>query len=72
MAEQTNKIEETMWAALRMFEERKNLLTTVAQEQSGAVARSAQERAAASQVHIDRIRAILQTADGSTSGDVPK
>ncbi len=27
LAEQTKKIEETMWIALRMFEERKNLLS---------------------------------------------
>ena len=63
LAEQNNKIEETMWTALRMFEERRNLLTTLAKDQSGAAARSSAERADLSQVHIDRIRAILLAND---------
>ena len=63
LAEQTMKIEETMWTALRMFEERKNLLTTMAKEQSGAPAKSSMERAEISQVHIDRIKAILLADD---------
>ena len=61
-----------MWTALRMFEERKNLMTTIAQEQKGAAARSAQERADASQVHIDRIRAILQATDKGITSEVPR
>ena len=68
LAEQTKKIEETMWTALRMFEERKNLLTEMANGKKGVGSKSAQERAKMSQVHIDRIRAILKT-DGDESGD---
>ncbi|MFC0513493.1 hypothetical protein ACFFGT_04750 [Mucilaginibacter angelicae] len=60
-----------MWVALRMFEERRNLLTTFANEQTGAAARSAKERAALSQVHIDRIRAILLADDKATKSDLP-
>ena len=71
LAEQTMKIEETMWIALRMFEERKNLLTTIAKEKKGAVGASASERAKMSQVHIDRIRAILLTDDKSSISDSP-
>lgn len=71
MAEQTMKIEETMWTALRMFEERRNLLTTFAREQTGAISKSALERADLSQVHIDRIKAILLADDNSTSDDIP-
>jgi two-component system chemotaxis response regulator CheB len=71
LAEQTRKIEETMWAALRMFEERRNLLTTIANEQSGAPARSAHERAKLSQVHINRIRAVLLADDKATKSDMP-
>src|SRR5206468_1647570 len=71
LAEQTSKIEETMWTALRMFEERKNLLVTIAQEQNGAASRSAIERANLSQVHIDRIRAILKADDKGTASDMP-
>jgi len=72
LAEQTKKIEETMWTALRMFEERKNLLTTLAKDQSGAQAQSAAERAKLSQVHIDRIRTFLLADDKATKSDLPK
>lgn len=71
LAEQTKKIEETMWTALRMFEERKNLLTTMAQEKKGVGSKSALERAKMSQVHIDRIRAILKTANNESGDDMP-
>jgi two-component system chemotaxis response regulator CheB len=71
LAEQTSKIEETMWTALRMFEERKNLLTTIAKEQKGAMAKSALERADNSQVHIDRIKAILLADNKGTTSDTP-
>lgn len=69
LAEQTMKIEETMWTALRMFEERRNLLTTIAKEQRGAIARSSLERANVSQVHIDRIKAILLADDKGETED---
>ncbi len=58
LAEQTNKIEETMWTALRMFEEHKNLLTEMVREIKGVGSQTALERMKMSQVHIDRIRAI--------------
>ncbi|WP_432710624.1 chemotaxis protein CheB [Pedobacter sp.] len=59
LTEQTKKIEETMWIALRMFEERRNLLVTMAREKTGSAAKLAAERADHSQMHIDRIRSIL-------------
>jgi two-component system chemotaxis response regulator CheB len=71
LAEQSKKIEETMWTALRMFEERRNLLITMAKKK-GPGASSAAERARLSQVHIDRIRAILLTDDKGTTKDQPK
>jgi len=71
LAEQTMKIEETMWVALRMFEERRNLLSTVAEQQGGAIGRSALERARESDVHIERIKAILSTDDKGTTSDMP-
>lgn len=70
-AAQTSKIEETMWTALRMFEERRNLLTTMAKAGKGINAKSLLERAELSQVHIDRIRAILMANDKGTSDDMP-
>ena len=72
LAEQTKKIEETMWTALRMFEERKNLLTTLSKDQRGEQAQSAAERAKLSQVHIDRIRTFLLADDKATKSDLPK
>ena len=54
-----------------MFEERKNLLNTMGREHGGATAKSALERAALSQVHINRIKAILKANDKATSQDVP-
>lgn len=71
LAEQTKKIEETMWTALRMFEERKNLLTTMGQETRGAGSKSALERAELSQIHIDRIRLMLRTSDKESADDMP-
>jgi len=61
------KMEEIIWIALRMFEERKNFLTTVAHEQKGATSRLAAERARLSQVYIDRIKAILLVDDKATT-----
>lgn len=71
LAEQTNKIEETMWTALRMFEEHKNLLTEMARGKNGVGSQTALERAKVSQVHIDRIRAILKTAENESGDDMP-
>jgi two-component system chemotaxis response regulator CheB len=71
LAAQTSKIEETMWTALRMFEERRNLLSTYAKSLKGPAARSAKERSDLSQVHIDRIREILLTDDKGTKSDQP-
>ncbi len=71
LAEQSNKIEETMWTALRMFEENKNLLKEMARGKKGVASKTALERAKKSQVHIDRIRAILQTAENESGNDMP-
>jgi two-component system, chemotaxis family, protein-glutamate methylesterase/glutaminase len=70
LAEQTAKIEETLWVALRMFEERRNLLTTLAVPKGGRHDRSAAERAKESEVHIDRIRAMLSSGDKASNDEV--
>jgi two-component system chemotaxis response regulator CheB len=57
LASQSEKIEETLWVSLRMFEERKNLLNSMTQKE-GRLGSSAQ-RAQETQIHIERIRAIL-------------
>ncbi|MDO8861629.1 chemotaxis protein CheB [Haliea sp. E1-2-M8] len=60
LAQQTVKIEETLWVALRMFEERQNLLVTMSKKESKAHFSSISQRAKDSQVHIDRIRSMLK------------
>lgn len=72
LAEQTAKIEETLWIALRMFEERKNLLVTLSERKRGGFTRSASERAEQSQIHIDRIRSMLRSSDKATNDEAPK
>jgi two-component system chemotaxis response regulator CheB len=52
LASQSEKIEETLWISLRMFEERKNLLNSTR-------SKAAVQRAKETQIHIDRIKAIL-------------
>ena len=63
LAQQTVKIEETLWVALRMFEERQNLLVTMSNDESRKSPSSISQRAKDSQVHIDRIRAMLKATD---------
>lgn len=70
LAEQTKKLEETLWIALRMFEERRNLLVKISDPASKGHSPSARARSQESQVHIDRIRAIL-LAGSELSTDLP-
>jgi len=60
LASQSEKIEEMLWISLRMFEERKNLLTTLSEDPANtAVRRKHQQEARVTQGYVDRIRAIL-------------
>ncbi len=63
LARQSEKIEETLWVALRMFEERQNLISAMGSSQKD-LSSSVVERVKESQVHIDRIRAMLTATDG--------
>jgi two-component system chemotaxis response regulator CheB len=60
---QSEKIEETLWVSLRMFEERKNLLNTMASRPGGAALSRGKggyaQRAREADVHIERIREML-------------
>jgi two-component system, chemotaxis family, protein-glutamate methylesterase/glutaminase len=58
---QTEKIEETLWVALRMLEERKNLLNNMDQKELRASGKknSYAERAKETDVHIGRVREML-------------
>lgn len=59
LADQSEKMEETLWIALRMFEENRNLLIKMGAE--GTASPSFAERVAQSKVHIGRIRAMLHS-----------
>jgi two-component system, chemotaxis family, protein-glutamate methylesterase/glutaminase len=60
LTSQSEKIEETLWVSLRMFEERKNLLNKMAAGQTkGHLQQSYAKRAKETQKHIERIRAIM-------------
>ncbi len=62
LVSQSEKIEETLWMSLRMFEERKNLLRTLADESTGvSVKKGYSDRAKETEVHIERIRAMLRS-----------
>lgn len=56
---QSEKIQETLWISLRMFEERKNLLQTMTTPGTGKFSSSAAERGREADQHIARLRAIL-------------
>lgn len=62
LAEQTEKMEETMWVALRMFEEHRNLLLRMNAE--GSANSSSAERLEQLRLHIQRIRAMLRSTGG--------
>lgn len=63
LAQQDVKVEETLWVALRMFEERQNLLVTMSKKEGSHSGSSITQRANDSQVHIDRIRSMLKATD---------
>jgi two-component system chemotaxis response regulator CheB len=60
LASQSEKIEEMLWISLRMFEERKNLLTGLSREPgTTALRRQHRRQAGETQGYIERIRAML-------------
>ena len=60
LASQSEKIEEMLWISLRMFEERRNLLTSMAKaSRRPAVRTEHRRRARETQSYIDRIRGMM-------------
>jgi two-component system chemotaxis response regulator CheB len=60
LASQSERIEEILWISLRMFEERRNLLTTMAKTAvHKSLKSSTLQRLGETQGHIDRIRSML-------------
>jgi hypothetical protein len=60
LSDQSAKIEETLWVALRMFEERRNLLLRMKENNSIGSVMAASERIKDSEIHIDRIKSMLK------------
>lgn len=56
----SEKIEETLWIALRMFEERKNLQQNLAQKENSARMKGIYEKnARENEAHVERLRSLL-------------
>ena len=63
-----HSLEESLWVALRMMEERKNLLTNMAARGEGMFSVQQEERIEEIKVHINRLREFL--LNGVHSGDI--
>ena len=60
-------LEETLWVALRMMEERKNLLSSMAARGEGSYSVQQEERLEEIKKHINRLREfLLNGGNGST------
>jgi two-component system chemotaxis response regulator CheB len=70
LAHQSEKIEEMLWISLRMFEERKNLLTSMGGGAKGGTARSVnRQHVKQTQGHIERIRSMLLDPHSESAED---
>jgi two-component system chemotaxis response regulator CheB len=62
LTSQSEKIEETLWTSLRMFEERKNLLNSMVKKNTAKSNSPLAQRAKETKIHIQRIKAMLQAS----------
>ncbi|HEX8329055.1 MAG TPA: chemotaxis protein CheB [Hymenobacter sp.] len=65
-----HSLEETLWVALRMMEERKNLLSSMAARGEGPYSVQQEERIEEMKKHINRLREFLLNGGGSNSSTV--
>jgi two-component system chemotaxis response regulator CheB len=63
-------LEETMWVALRMMEERKNLLSSMASRGESPYSVQQEERIEEMKKHINRLREFLMNGNGSNGSSV--
>lgn len=72
LTDQSAKIEETLWVALRMFEERRNLVVRMNERgTSGLTQTATAERLEDATIHIARIRAMLKMGETVRQADQP-
>lgn len=70
LTSQSEKIEEMLWISLRMFEERRNLLTSMAKTAAHRSAKhSYLQRLGETQAYIDRIRGMLLAPHSDSADD---
>jgi two-component system chemotaxis response regulator CheB len=70
LASQSEKIEEMLWISLRMFEERKNLLTSMTKTAAHrSLKRSTLQPLGETQGYIDRIRGMLLAPQSNDADD---
>ncbi|WP_167855242.1 chemotaxis protein CheB [Hymenobacter wooponensis] len=65
-----NSLEETLWVAIRMMEERKILLTSMASRGSGLWSVQQEERIEELKSHINRLREFLLNGSSNTKGKI--
>jgi two-component system, chemotaxis family, protein-glutamate methylesterase/glutaminase len=71
LASQSEKIEEMLWISLRMFEERRNLLTSMARTATHKHLKSSTfQRLGETRGYIDRIRSLLLAPQSTSEEDV--
>ncbi|GAB3868908.1 chemotaxis protein CheB [Hymenobacter segetis] len=66
------QLEETLWVALRMMEERKNLLTGMAARDEGAYSAQRAEKLNEIKMHINRLREFLLSGSSPTTVATPE
>ena len=70
LASQSEKIEEMLWISLRMFEERKNLLTSMGRTTGGRSRKGAnRQQLLETRGHIERIRSMLLDPQSQSAED---
>jgi two-component system, chemotaxis family, protein-glutamate methylesterase/glutaminase len=69
LASRSEKIEEMRWISLPMFEERKNLLKSMAKTVHRRLRHSSRQRLGQTQGYIDRLRGMLLTPESQSADD---
>ena len=74
LTSQAERIEETLWISLRMFEERRNLLNNMAQRPkiSPVMKSSYEQRGRETEVHIARIHDMLVAQETAQDAQIPQ
>ena len=69
LVSQSEKIEEMLWISLRMFEERKNLLSSMGRTVDRSLKLSKRQLLGETQGYIDRLRGMLLTPESQSADD---